>query len=566
MATKLKKTNKTAAKKKIKAAKMVVSPEQVIDTSKIEEPAQKKESVWQKIGNAALGIAKTVAPIAANSFIPGSGAVVSGLLSTLNDDEWFSEYAGNGASFNELLSCQTYDVKMNGHQRKMTSIVPALGESIVSFNATKGFLDQFMPSVLSFVRNKTNNVLIEDAEVYYRAFYYSTEVVMVYYQLEKLVKLSLDVPSQVPTINEVYGLMQPKNLNSLVGIRDSLRDYIKSTIALPYALTSYLRWRFGTTFLSDNTQRSGLIHYAPYIRKYDGGNLIEDTVDATNRIASTVSCMNADPVNNLSKIIAQLKTEISLCGRAVADLKVAYSDHVFKYDVEDRHFDEKEKCLRCNMTFEATNSPSHPYPNNRVIMDSRLDMNAAIQAITLSTASFDANTGITDVSLTPFPLGVTHIMMDMTKVNLKAEDYPVQELPGTQVIGTNIPTWRFLTYDSFVQIGEELDSWAGEYTKAVDAVVTAIAGIALQYHVNAPVIYSLQFAPDHQDDTRVPLFVGNPLAYDTATITDSQLEALHRVAMLNLTRGNYKRKEEPEIHEEVKDILEEVTPTGVEVI
>jgi hypothetical protein len=276
--------------------------------------------------------------------------------------------------------------------------------------------------------------------------------------------------------------------------------------------------------------------------------------------------MNADPVINLSKIIAQLKTEISLCGRAIADLKVAYSDHVFKYDVEDRHFDEKEKCLRCNMTFAATDSPSHPYPNNRIIMDSRLDMNAAIQAITLSTASFDADTGITDTSLTPFPLGATHIFMDMTKVNLKTDEYPVQELPGNQVVGANIPTWRFLLYYSYIQIGEELNDAPFEYLYQINKVVIALAGIALQYHVNAPVVFSVQNSPDDQSDTRVPLFVGNPLAYDTATITDSQLEALHRVAMLNLTRGNYKRKEEPDIHEEVKDILEEVTPTGVEVI
>jgi hypothetical protein len=68
------------------------------------------------------------------------------------------------------------------------------------------------------------------------------------------------------------------------------------------------------------------------------------------------------------------------CGRAAADYKLAYSAHQVKFDVDNAHYDEKEFNLRANMAAPSKLRGKH----HELILDSRLDQSAALQAVTLS--------------------------------------------------------------------------------------------------------------------------------------------------------------------------------------
>jgi hypothetical protein len=312
---------------------------------------------------------------------------------SLNDDEWFGEYVASGATFAETLQLK-HDVGTVGDGSKVgiESYTPSLVEIATDFcdynQATSEFYNSFMPSVLSYVRKKTNNVLIEDTWKYDVAFVSTVRLYALYYTMRKYEKLALNVPINMPTLPLGVPAIEAKIFNQMIGIADSLEGYLKSTCGLPHALTEYLRWRYGTVFHSDNTGRPALITYDPFV------HVVTDVVDTGLTFNATykdyipwvrqIEHYNNDFITALSRTIAALQTSIQATGRAVSDLCLAYRDHQIKYDVNDATYDAKEYNLRCNLT-----SPSKIITQKdaeTVILDSRLDQSAALQAVTCSSS------------------------------------------------------------------------------------------------------------------------------------------------------------------------------------
>jgi hypothetical protein len=164
----------------------------------------------------------------------------------------------------------------------------------------------------------------------------------IYYTLEKYIKFAHELPLNAPTVNQVLPGASPLTHSQLCGIRDTLKDFLRTSTGLPYALTSYLRWRFGTVFLSENSAKAGLIAYdvtsvytstTAYDIEWFNYNQTEDA--AALRL-----------VTDLQASITALKNEILAMGRANADIKLAFDNHTRKLDVEERHYDEKEFNLR----------------------------------------------------------------------------------------------------------------------------------------------------------------------------------------------------------------------------
>jgi hypothetical protein len=327
---------------------------------------------------------------------------------SLNDDEWFKGYEASGATFAETLQLK-HDVGTiyDGGKVGVESYTPSLveiGTDFCDYNlATTEFYNSFMPSVLSYVRKKTNNVLIEDTWKYDVAFVSTVRLYAIYYTMRKYEKLALNVPINMPTLPLGIPAIEAKIFNQMIGIADSLEGYLKSTCGLPHALTEYLRWRYGTVFHSDNTGRPALVVYDPFV------HVVTDVVDTGLTFNATykdyipwvrqIEHYNNDFISALSRTIAALQTSIQATGRAVSDLCLAYNDHQIKYDVNDATYDAKEYNLRCNLT-----SPSKIITQKdaaTVILDSRLDQSAALQAVTCSSSylPWDPSTDMPDAAV-----------------------------------------------------------------------------------------------------------------------------------------------------------------------
>jgi len=314
---------------------------------------------------------------------------------SLNDDEWFKEYQASGATFAETLQLNHNVGNVIGGVGNVgvDTYNPSLAEIATDFSpygqGTFEFYNAFMPSVLSYVRKKTNNVLIEDTWKYTIAFVSTVRLYAIYYTMRKYEKLALHVPINMPTLPLGVPAIEAKVFNQMIGIADSLEGYLKSTCGLPHALSEYLRWRYGTIFYSENTGRPALITYDPFVHYvYDVHNssVAGQAFEYKDCIpwVRSVEGYNTDFITALSRTIAKLQTTIQATGRAVSDLCLAYKDHQIKYDVNDATYDAKEFNLRCNLT-----SPSKIITHKdaaTVILDSRLDQSAALQAVTCSSS------------------------------------------------------------------------------------------------------------------------------------------------------------------------------------
>jgi hypothetical protein len=325
--------------------------------------------------------------------------IVKAALS-FNDDEWFSKYKTSGATFAEpLVAREDHDAgKADDNLPEYALVhcktVPALTQISTDFNANYGdqttsFDTSVMPSVLAYVRNKTNNVLVEQPNAYRDALVATIQLYSIYYTLRKYEKLTLNIPLNVPTLPLGVNALAPETYSQAVGIADALEGYLKTTSGAPYHILAYVRWRFGTTFKSDNTGRPGLIHYDPFAsRTYSYRNLDPIVIGHGTKDPLITWVHNEHEtkpyIQSLKEAIGELQTRIMNCGRAAADLHTAYKDHQVDYSVNDSIFDAKEYNLRCNLTSPMKVAPG--YDKVELVLDSRLDQNAALQAVTCSSS------------------------------------------------------------------------------------------------------------------------------------------------------------------------------------
>jgi hypothetical protein len=376
----------------------------------------------------------------------------------------------------------------------------------------------------------------------------------VYYTGKKYIELSENVPLNIPVINKTLAPLEPTNYSAFKGVVDTLGDYLKTSVRLPYAWVEYLRWRFGTTFHSDNTGKPGII-------LYDYGSL-----------------GTSNPLEWEAKI-AQIRAEIASCGRAIADLKVAYDDHQLRWDVEKAHYDEKEFNLRVNMGYDV-NPEKGDGQNYRLYLDSRLDMNAAIQAVTISTS--------TEFAPIVVSRPILHVYLTKQIQMLNMVDWV--NTPHTIQAGWySVPYLRDVEFDNFYinfrQLGSDNPTagiYAGtENTADVPLVIDSReigAAIGLKKSPTESELAASAFklvcailAGDALQLHKVGLtyeigekkFTTTMLSYDMAIVSLTQIENIQRTAMRNLTRGSYKAKTPTTQKTEVKEAVSQIETAAV---
>lgn len=377
------------------------------------------------LASAAANLLANIPASIANQ-VPGLAALAKALPSSLNDDEWFEKYTATGATFNEQLKMTN-----NG---SITYTVGGTQSPIYQFDATPGFAvvythmpechsgvaagdqmaaeyyEEFMPAILAHIRDKNNNVLMDDVEKYRDTFIYASELYILYYELMRCEKLWKNLPLNIPNLSDVTWYLNPVETSNLRMIAETLGDYLESTVKLPAAWVAYLRWRFGTTFYSENTGKPALIWYwnsfregqdssksgvtqwdiLPLIEIYPTGTA--GGTGNTNGIAHEVTWKERaySAVGNstkLNKLINYTKTKIAECGRAAADFKVAYANHEFKRSVDDPHYDVKEFNARINAQSSNSVKAGNTDKYVKLHLDSRLKMESAIQSVSMTVGS-----------------------------------------------------------------------------------------------------------------------------------------------------------------------------------
>lgn len=584
---------------KMKDKETIIQDDQIKDVPKKDE----KPGFFKKL----IGIAGSIAPTVANLVAPGSGHLVKGVLSTLNDDEWFSEFKGNGAAFNELLQfaknpagMELRDAEGNLVTESFTSNAE-LALIYTRINNTKSFTDNFMPSVLAYVRDKTKNVLNDDVNLYTATFLNEITIVALYYTLKKFYNLALNIPTNAPKITSAIEVLKPANLSGLYGIIDSLEGYIKSTIRLPYALNEYIRWRFGTLFCSSNTGRPGFVAYVPTMvyfdpTRVDNVNVWEGYLTAEEGYA--VSYFSDGWISEvtpakLGEYIELLKSNISRGGRACADFYTAYADHTQRLDVEDRHYDEKEYNLRQNY-----NSVLMPRCNTatEVVMDSRLDMNAALQAVTISTAQASqykvtGSGSSTVIGWKGKAFGLTPFVVEFEEIFFETVNTPNINWENDHTMFFNTNTGTIIERNNLIVVSmgngtfklrlyntPRVAIWAAPMNEIALTNLQASAQEAIKRNNTNALYMLLTNSLEMHVNRSMPLYIpnalttnsfiplmSNPLSYDRAILADSSVESIQRNAILNLVRGAYKNKTPETIKEDVKEIIDVATKDSVKV-
>jgi hypothetical protein len=553
-------------------------------------PTTPTKGALKSIASGALDVLKAVGPDLVG-LIPGVGPFAKIALSTLNDDEWFSEFAGAGVTANEFLS-------MGEYRSGVLSATGAITVITCAPNVSEDFKANFMPAVLAYVRNHTNNVLVDNTSLYSVAFDSASALYAIYYQGQKYIKLSEHQPLNIPILSEALPAIEPRTYSQFKGMVEALGDFLKTSVRLPYAWVEYLRWRFGTTFYSENTGKPGLILY-DFVTGVKKGT--ETAEDFLTRFQYAI---NASRNNYVS------------AGRAGADLKLAYENHQIRYDVENAHHDAKEFNLRTNLSFGTTGESSKAPAaddNAFVFIDSRLDQSAALQAVTISTA-----TGIHPIVCTdmhhcvfvkdPFKIKytITHnaaVRPDYYKEGVFEAEittgwHTFRSLAATQQAlkkpwGSRVPNF-FLRNASPVNgvdrfnygLGEAVmigypyliaeppieddyaylplfpdlgDGWFTDVTLDREVEDSDAVSVFLTYELSYFMLTSLQF---HNTGLMMTaggqVLAATPLAYDVAYVSKDTLRNIQRTAMRNLTRGDYRAKTQTTSKVEVREAISEV--------
>jgi hypothetical protein len=561
----------------------------------------------KQLASSAMDMVKKVAPDLIG-LVPGVGPAAKLLLTTLNDDEWFGEFTGAGVTANEFLCMKSY--ARNGHYMATA----AIAEVRTRINASSEFTDNFMPMVLAYVRNHTNNVLVDDVSLYTQAFINGSALYALYYEGMKYIRLSEHQPLNIPLLSDTIKAIDPRIYSAFKGSVEALGDFLKTTVRLPYAWVSYIRWRYGTTFYSENTGKPGLILY-----------------NYTNGVKSS----NVDPqvfLTDYNANIAGAKAGYIAAGRAGADLKLAYDNHQITYDVEGAHHDAKEFNLRTNLDF-GTDPAMHKEPaakgNAFVFIDSRLDQSAAIQAVTISTPTginpfycddmhislyfaepvtmkygyikgHGGNPSMMDKEVRELTTNVgwyafRPINFTASRDSLRSEEldqrFPVIYAKDEEVSGHTVSTgrltegWVFHSgigagmipiegvdlpggSDSVVFTSPLDNAFVAEFNAEGDSSSTAFKGMVfsaiLTAYFSLPMLTALQFHNTGLLQNAGLLgLAATPLAYDMAYVSIDQLKNIQRTAIRNLVRGDYRAKIQPAQRPELKDAIAKVETTAL---
>jgi hypothetical protein len=130
----------------------------------------------QAVGQTALEVAKAAVPTALSAIPvagPILGSLASKLMSTMNDDEWFSDFTTAGATFNEMLKSDS--ISADGSQYNnptyaaVANFVGAFAQTVTVVNLGDDVKNNVFPSLLAYIRKRTNNVLVDNVDQYWYA-------------------------------------------------------------------------------------------------------------------------------------------------------------------------------------------------------------------------------------------------------------------------------------------------------------------------------------------------------------------------------------------------------------
>lgn len=525
----------------------------MVDTQPVTQ--KKKKALFAGIGD----LVKKAAPVAAN-FIPGVGPLASQLLSTLNDDEWFDKYNSAGASFNEMLTTKVIIAPDSTRKKPKISVQPRAAFMRFATDVAlgnKSLKDIYGSSLLATIRDKTNNVLVSNVEDYYTAFASSARLLAIYYTLEKYTMFAKTQPINIPVIDQLIEGISPTNINKLNGMKESLKNFISSTIRLPYALTEAIRWRFGTMFHTFNTGQPGFV-------TYDIINIIEFHADS------------------LQIDIQQLQAEIMNAGRASADIYTTFKNHIQRLDVEKAHYDEKEFNLRHNLTLGEFENLKGEFLFD-LIKDSRLANSPAVQASTLSTNIWTPSSNVhTNLALFPVeveldingPLTISRIYHYITH---DLDSYKLTDPQLTFLKSVSKSGWNAIDMGNFYNDLHYVEdsSSTGKIQLASNTTRNTIADLVSNNLVTSLAasmgIYRKALRTGFRYDPLSASYVeldfkmdSDLISYDLAKIAGETLLSIQTAAIRNLLRGDYAGPKPELVNKDIKPLLSEVVTEIIE--
>lgn len=501
-------------------------------------PNNAKKSLFNGVGS----LLKTAAPIAA-SFIPGVGPIASQLLSTLNDDSWFEEYKSAGAAFNEKLVTKITNQGTKANVKLLVNPRAAIAtiHTRPNFYST-GVQKEVGASMLAYIRKQTNNVLADDTDLYFKVIDAYMHLYAIHFTLAKWLKFAQKQPINIPMPSEVVQIIKPQHLNLLMGIAESLKQYLQATVKLPYPLVEAMRWRFGTLFHSFNTGQPGFV-------SYDRVSPVA-TVSAQDKGAMLLEWISND-IKTYQNIIAE-------AGRAGGDVTLAYTNQINRLDVEDAHYDEKEFNLRHNIMFQDASYPLVELIP--IIKDSRLATSPAIQASLLSLSLPDDENDLT--LFTCYRERPDSDNMATWLAYYVDSTIPYTDNPHNNAALAGIPTKAGWYLDEFLpgqhltsrSLSFRIDNATGPGALTLSDSMKTDGRATLSYNNSNLFTIALQRSlgfyktPSSQSTMVFENGTGNnyaqlilsvdQISYDLALVSPETVRAIQSAALRNLTRGN----------------------------
>lgn len=566
----------------------------------------KKEIRLEKAGKVAKSLTKVAAaaaPLVAN-LLPGpAGTIAKTLLSSLNDDAWWQKHPGESATTNTPIALVEHSgtILAGGSTLNYTTSyaraqVAFMHSTVATLSNANQYLISacFMPTInqvnqfiIPHIRAVVNAVPLVSAARYRDVLANNATLYAVWQTLKKFEYLTRHTPAYMTTYDDViFPILQSSNAEVLQAQIKRVADALQANVRLPHTLCEYLGWRFGRVYKSANSAKAGQIMYNAFP--------VEWTID------------------DVKDYITQLITYTSLNNELVqanADLYTVYASHDQAVHIKDDSqyvYDLKEWMLRMNLSFVQRLTPVDNEVDSRyiarpVVIDSALSNPEVFMASTVSTAiparlPSNASEDVTTYDVL-FPVMECNVYMPAPKTFDGAFTGALELYDSFSISNTTPTTTSRIGY-----VGETVTASGGFRSKFVLLTVfqpkvpiapngtrelgSGTVGYSVPELLNALIacksldLYNMgvyvnaHYPTDsHTSDmntgwTNLDL---TAISIDTAFVPPDTIVVEHNYAMANLCsvsrpRSASRDKEEREIRSEVKDFVNEVTPSDTVII
>lgn len=338
------------------------SPRQINSPSQANDLGNTIGSIAKVVGNIAPGPIGMLAKMAGNLF---------------NDPSWYRRYQSGGLTTNVPLRVTRKGgaYGSSGTVPSATETRPFLLEMISSafltgptdtnsydnisvINIPEEFITTF---VIPQIRHVLNAIPLQSTNDYAIAMMASATLYAVKVSLERYVYLIGHQQPVIPAALAVFPITNPANFATLQALIRRIEATLSARVRLPDILIEMLSWRYGRTYKSNLSAKSGWVLY----------NVLP--------LGATISRMTG--------LITGLEGVLSNVAQATADIFNAYTTHKQvcpPIPGSEIHYDVEEFVLRTNMDL-FTNRASGFDPN-LFIMDSDLENDPVFMATAMSAA------------------------------------------------------------------------------------------------------------------------------------------------------------------------------------